>query len=598
MTQGELEKLPLPLQREWSRLENRIMSDVVRRIKINGFSTASASWQISRLQQLGQSDAQIKKWLGQALKASKSEVERILSDTAYEQYMEHGRGYRLMGIDQVPFEENVPLQQMITAMSEQCMNEFNNMSRSAAFAVHNPDGTISNIPIGEFYNQTVDGAIMDMQSGAFTYQQTLKRIVNTMTASGLRTILYESGRSERVDVAARRAMLTGWRQVNGLMSEQTASELGTDSYEVTVHVGARPSHQEWEGKVYTKAQLIEVCGLGSVTGLHGANCYHDYYPFIPGVSTRTYTDEQLQQIHDRENTPKTYNGREYTTYEALQKQRQLERRMRKYNEDIHLLELGDGDPDDILASKIKYKTTMAQYKDFSKQMELPMQKERITQNGLKVPDLRGVEEDRTKVFGAIKGQNGYYDPDAVFNVNIPYLSQETNDLINRLCKESIDIGNETGYEHGYTIDINTLKVKHYTSNMAGAVFDRDFFDDIKGKPNGSVITIHNHANNIGFSYDDMNTFATNPQLLINIAACHDGTAYVLHECIKKLKTGIAQFESDEPEYSDIVDELNLLRKNGKLMTNDYTKEKEKRVCERIAKLYFKKFEVVENGNEK
>ena len=99
-------------------------------------------------------------------------------------------------------------------------------------------------------------------------------------------------------MAARRAVLTGFRQVQALINEQTAADFGTDSYEVSYHVGARPSHQPWEGRVWTKEELVSVCGLGDVTGLCGANCYHDYLPFIPGVSARTYTDEHLQEMID------------------------------------------------------------------------------------------------------------------------------------------------------------------------------------------------------------------------------------------------------------------------------------------------------------
>jgi hypothetical protein len=129
-------------------------------------------------------------------------------------------------------------------------------------------------------------------------------------------------------------------------------------------------------------ELHSVCGLGTVTGLHGANCYHDYNAFIPGVSVRTYTDDELKQIHEQENTPKTYNGKEYTTYEALQRQRQLETRARKYREDVHLLQKGEGSEDDILAKKARYQGTLQEYRRFSDKMNLPMQKERIYQDGL------------------------------------------------------------------------------------------------------------------------------------------------------------------------------------------------------------------------
>jgi hypothetical protein len=105
---------------------------------------------------------------------------------------------------------------------------------------------------------------------------------------------------------------------------------------------------------------------------------------VPGVSVRTYTDDQLKQIHDKENTPKTYNGKEYTTYEALQRQRQLETRARKYREDVYLMERGNASEADIIAKKCRYQKTLQEYRKFSDKMDLPMQQERIYQDGLDV----------------------------------------------------------------------------------------------------------------------------------------------------------------------------------------------------------------------
>ena len=158
----------------------------------------------------------------------------------------------------------------------------------------------------DFYQTTLDQAVAGIQTGAFSYQGMLERTISRLTSSGVRWIDYDSGHHNRIDVAARRAVMTGFRQVQGMINEQTAAALGTDTYEVTYHVGARPSHQPWQGRVWTMAQLRSVCGLGTVTGLHGANCYHDYDAFIPGVSERVYTDEQLEEMIQRENTPKTY----------------------------------------------------------------------------------------------------------------------------------------------------------------------------------------------------------------------------------------------------------------------------------------------------
>lgn len=397
MTQGELEKIPQEVVKSMSDLEVRIMEDMVRRIRINGFSTASADWEFTRLQQLGMSEAQIKAWVQEVLNATDEEIDRIYSDEAYQEYMGHGRGYQAYGRQRVPFDENAELQQLIEAVKRQTHDEMSRITGSMGFAKKGTTGLINPITLTDFYQQTLDRAMYDIHSGAFDYNIVLSRTINDMTNSGLRWIDYESGHHNRVPVAARRAVMTGFRQVQEKINEQVAQDLGTDSYEVTVHIGARPTHQVWEGQVWTMDELHSVCGLGTVTGLHGANCYHDYNAFIPGVSVRTYTDDELKQIHDQENTPKTYNGKEYTTYEALQRQRQLETRARKYREDVHLLQKGDGSEDDILAKKARYQGTLQEYRAFSKKMDLPMQKERIYQDGLKV-DMP--ERDLSKVAAA------------------------------------------------------------------------------------------------------------------------------------------------------------------------------------------------------
>lgn len=384
MTQGELEQIPQPFVELMSELEMRIMKDIIERIKANGFSPASADWEISRLQQLGESEEQIRKWIKETLEKTDDEVDKIFSDDVYREYYGHDREYQVSGFEQIPLEQNVQLLQVIEASKRQTKDTFKNLTGSTGFAIRDPaTGNIMYSPTMKFYQQTLDAAIMDIKSGAFSYNTVLQRTINTMTTSGLRWIDYDSGWHNRVDVAARRAVMTGFRQVQGKINEQVAEQLQTDTYEVTYHVGARPTHQPWQGRVWTMQQLIDVCGLGTVAGLHGANCYHDYKPFIPGVSVRTYTDEQLDQMIAEENTPKEYLGKKYTTYEALQAQRRMETRMRKTRQDIRLMQDGGADPQDIVLKKAKYQGQMQTYKAFSEAMELPEQMERVYQDGLR-----------------------------------------------------------------------------------------------------------------------------------------------------------------------------------------------------------------------
>lgn len=383
MTQGELEKLALKTGNLFAELEIRIMSDIARRIHDNGFSTASADWQMTRLQQLGMAESEIKGWIKETLQKTDAEMEYIFSDEVYKQYYQHARAYKVSGMQQIPFEQNTPLRQLTQAVKKQLSGEYENLAASMGFAIRGPDGRIQYSPLMEFYRSTLDNAVLNIQSGAFSYETVLQRTVSRMTASGVRWVDYDSGVHNRIDVAARRAVLAGFRQVQALINEQTAADLGTDSYEVSYHVGARPSHQPWEGRVWTKEELVSVCGLGDVTGLCGANCYHDYLPFIPGVSVRTYTDEQLQEMIDEENTPKEYYGKKYTTYEALQEQRRREREIRATRQQVRLLQEGGADEKAIILKKARYQGQMQNYVDFSRKMGLPEQKQRILQDGLR-----------------------------------------------------------------------------------------------------------------------------------------------------------------------------------------------------------------------
>ncbi len=383
MSQGSLEGIPVPFEKTMSDLEMRIMADVVRSIRVNGFSTAKADGQIRRMIQLGESDENIKKWIREALKVTDAELEKIFSDLVYEQYYGYKRIYDTFGVKQVPFSGNIELQALLAAVKAQAKSEFRNITNSLGFAIRNPGtGGIYNSPLTEFYRDTLDGAVMDIVSGSVSYDTALGRAINAMTNSGLRTIYYDTGHSNRVEVAIRRAVMTGFRQVQGKINEQVAKDLGTDYFEVSYHTGARPEHQVWQGRVYSYAQLQSVCGLGSVTGLYGANCYHDYNPFIPGVSVRTYTDRQLEEMMEDENRPKNYLGKKYTSYQALQKQRQMERDMRKTRQDVKLLQEGGADKDSIIIKKARYQGQMQQYKAFSEAMKLPEQMPRVYQDGL------------------------------------------------------------------------------------------------------------------------------------------------------------------------------------------------------------------------
>jgi hypothetical protein len=380
-TPSELEQMPIELERRMLELQQRTMEDIVRRIRINDEITRSADWQIFRLVQMGQSTEYIQKQIQQALKLSDEEISNLYEGAIQSGYTRDEKIYTAVGKDFIPFKENAELQQLIQSVITQTKEQMINITRTLGFTIEMGGKTVFT-PLSEYLQRALDTAVVGITDGTFDYNSTLKKIVQEMTKSGLRTVDYSTGWSNRVEVAARRALMSGVTQVTSHINERNADELGTDKFEVSWHSTARPEHQVWQGRVYTRKELRDICGLGTGPGLMGWNCYHSYYPFIDGISERQYTDEQLEDMNAQENKPREFNGKEYNAYEATQRQRQLETLMRTQRQKIKLLENGGAIQEEIIFAKAKYQGTMQQYKMFSEKMGLPQQKERIYMDGL------------------------------------------------------------------------------------------------------------------------------------------------------------------------------------------------------------------------
>lgn len=385
MTQGEIESLSMAMERNARNLEIDIMLDIVRRIKANldidQSMTSSADYQIQVLRKMGYSDEFLKKEIQNYLDFSDEEIDRIYNQTTKNLYKQYEDAFDTLGKKQTPFGKHPEIQLVINAAIKQSKNTFQNITQSMGFT-RNVNGKREFLSTAKFYQRSLDEAVLGVTTGAFSYDAALKKVIKDMTRSGLRTVEYASGRTYRVDSACRTALMTGFRQIVGHMNEQVAAELGTDTYEVSYHIGARPDHQVWQGRVYSYKELENVCGLGTVTGLCGANCYHWYDIFIPGASVRNYTDEELQEMMEEENKKTSYDGKEYTTYEALQRQRKLELTMRVYRQDIKLMKESEVSELEIMGVQARYKQTMDEYVKFSKVMKLPQQRDRIYMDGL------------------------------------------------------------------------------------------------------------------------------------------------------------------------------------------------------------------------
>jgi hypothetical protein len=109
--------------------------------------------------------------------------------------------------------------------------------------------------------------------------------------------------------------------------------MGTDLVQTSAHIGARPTHQLWQGKIFSLSgtnpkypDFIVETGYGTVTGLSGVNCRHSWYPFFEGLSENAYKQATLDEYAD---AAVEYNGEGMSVYDATQIQRSIEREIRK-----------------------------------------------------------------------------------------------------------------------------------------------------------------------------------------------------------------------------------------------------------------------------
>ena len=155
---------------------------------------------------------------------------------------------------------------------------------------------------------------MKVQTGAFSYDKAIADAIKEAAVQGTE-VLYPSGHVDKLDVAVRRAVLTGVNQSAAEMNLQYVKESGCDHVETTAHSGARPTHAVWQGKVFCVSgkdsrypPFYESTGYGTGAGLCGWNCRHNFHAFFLGISVPAYSQEMLDDYSARKHE---YNGKKY-----------------------------------------------------------------------------------------------------------------------------------------------------------------------------------------------------------------------------------------------------------------------------------------------
>lgn len=381
-----LDALPEELAELFRSLELTLLEEICSRLKIADQLNEVTVQDIRALRSHGIDLKDIKKAIQKTAGISQNKLNKLLDDV-----VERNQKYytELIDLAHVTAPQTLVSAADIAAITAQAQREFGNITRSMGFLV---DNGRTMLPPAKAYQWALDSAVMQVQSGAISYNQAIANAVKQLADSGLKTVNYESGHVDSIDVAARRAVMTGVSQLCDQYTAQSAEYLGTRYFEISAHSGARDkpgpspwsSHKDWQGKVYYLSEygepdplgkysdLVEITGFGYVDGLEGANCRHRRWAWLEGVMDRTYTDEQLDHIDDGLGCD--FEGKHYTAYEATQKQRSIERDIRKQKRLKAAYEAA-GQTEEAAAGA-KLRRLNQKYRAFSKAAGLPEQRER------------------------------------------------------------------------------------------------------------------------------------------------------------------------------------------------------------------------------
>ena len=320
-----LDTLPDAVVALWQQVEDDILRDIARRIGKMGEMTETAAWQAWRYEQVQACHQDALSILTRYSKRSRDTIRQTLLDAGLETLASDDALYQALGFAPSAIDTNKTLNNLLNAGYRQTLGTWQNLT-----------ATTANTVTGEF-ERALDRAWMQVSSGAFDYKTAIKRAVDGL-AEHMAGVTYPSDHKDTLEVAVRRAVLTGANQTCAKLQLARADEMGCEFVEVTAHAGARPEHALWQGKVYHRGGAVTyqgvryvdfeaATGYGTGPGLCGWNCRHNFYPFFPGLSAPNYSQEQLDAFNAKE---VTYGGKQYTRYEISQMQRALERRVRRF----------------------------------------------------------------------------------------------------------------------------------------------------------------------------------------------------------------------------------------------------------------------------
>lgn len=508
----------------FQQVEDDILRDVARRISKMKALTPTANWQLWRYEQTEALRQDVVKKLARYTGKSEAEIRRLMQEAATRSMEAEDEIYYHYGKEPTPFADNATLQALLNAGYQQTAGTF-----------HNLTATTANTVSGQF-EAVLDRAHLKVSSGAFDYKSAVKSAVDSL-ADTMKYVTYPTGHTDTLEVAARRAVLTGVNQTGAKLQVARADEMGAEFFETTAHGGARPSHAEWQGRQFHRGGAVDymgkhypdfeaATGYGTGAGLCGWNCRHTFFAIFPELGAPpAWTQESLEALNARDIE---YNGGRYTRYEISQMQRARERTVRKYKR-RYLAE--DAAGADTTASAVKLRQARQELADF------------IAATGGRADSARTSvagfgRSASSKAMWAAKKNSSVYSS---LNMEPQPVTMQSIASVKPFVCETLD---STGQRQLQNAHKRLLMVasKQPENVEVGRVFDikmKPLTKDIIGPARGGSVKppktavphifIHTHPDCSVFSQGDLYNFAHDDSIKLLTAVGHNGHIYAIEK---------------------------------------------------------------------
>ena len=299
-------------------LHNEIIKRIVKRVMLrisredDYLLTAYDKWNIETLQQAGYLMEDIQQEIAKATKMQQTEIAEAMEEAGVKALDYDDKIYRDAGLSPKQLTQSPELIRLMQRNYEATLGEWNNFTRTTANQAQ------------QLFLSEVDRAYNLVSTGALSYTAALKEVINHIVSDGVK-VTYPTGREDTIETATLRAIRTGVSQASAQIQIARMNEMNVDLVITSSHLGARPEHQIWQGKIFSRSgkgkypPFEASTGYRTVSGLCGANCRHSFSPYFEGM------DNPFEQYDSEEN---------HKQYEKEQRQRTLERRIRKTKREV------------------------------------------------------------------------------------------------------------------------------------------------------------------------------------------------------------------------------------------------------------------------